>query len=147
MKAGIKGFVALGWTIAFLVTLLLSACARDERKKVMDAQAVEATLNLTAIRTCQAAHKALKGVYIECRPSPLGGGTDAAPDAWEDAGGFGDIGFSPGPVRFQYAVIVGDDGASYTATALGDLDENGVQVTYTVTNTNSRPTKKPKDEH
>ncbi len=118
------------------------------RKAQFKAMATEATTNLAVIRTCQKAYKAANGMYLECAPSPPGGGTDASPDAWSDAGGFGDINFAPsGIVRFQYAVEVNDGGKSFTATATGDLDENGVNVTYTVSNAQSAAIKSPADEY
>ena len=49
--------------------------------------------------------------------------------------------------RFQYAVEVSDGGKFFTATATGDLDENGVNVMYTVSNAQPAAIKSPADEY
>lgn len=65
-----------------------------------------------------------------------------------DAGGFEAINFSPGgTVRHQYAVTVSDDGRSYTITATGDLNENGVKAVHTLTSGNTKPRKVPANEY
>jgi hypothetical protein len=93
----------------------------------------EAGGNLSAIRTAQESYRATNGVYVECKPSPPDGGTDGAPDTWVDAGGFTEIGFEPdGMVRFQYEVTISDDGQSFKATVIGDLDEDGKVAIYSV---------------
>ena len=103
---------------------------------------------LMGIRTLQTAYKIENGSYLNCWPSPPNGGTDAIPDVWVDAGGFGDIGFvADGRVRYQYAVTVSPDGRSYEITATGDLDKNGAAVTYTVTSSNPRQKKVPANEY
>lgn len=93
----------------------------------------EATANLGAIRTCQESYFDYKGVYVECSPSPPGGGDDSVPDPWVDAGGFGEIGFeTDGPVRYRYEVRVSDDGKSFVAIAVGDSDGDGFTFAYVV---------------
>lgn len=115
---------------------------------MLKAAKVEVANMLMGIRTSQMAYKIEHGVYRECYPSPPGGGTDAVSDAWIDAGGFEDIGFSPGgTVRYQYSVTVSDDGKSYEAIAVGDLDRNGVRVRHTVTNSSRKPKKEPANEY
>ena len=111
----------------------------------------EALSNLVGIRTGQEAHRVEYDVYLECKPSPPGGGNDSTVDPWVDAGGFRGIGFEPnGSVRYQYAVTVSEDGKSFTATAVSDLDDNGIKATYTISNTSPdypNPTKTPEDEY
>lgn len=87
-------------------------------------------------------------LYVECQSSPPTGGADDKPDEWTDAGGFQDIGFEPNtPVRYQYAVAVGSSGDTFEATAIGDMDGNGVMVTYTITDGSPDPVKHPGDEY
>ena len=111
----------------------------------------EALMNLLAIRICQESHRAEYDVYLECKPSPPGGGNDSILDPWVDAGGFEKVGLEPADrVRYQYAVTVSEDGKSFMATAVSDLDDNGVRATYTLCNTSPDypdPTKDPEDEY
>ena len=139
-----------------LVVVLLAGCSKPEKKApksqielaVLKAASAETSSMLIGIRTLQTAYKIENGVYMECWPSPPGGGTDNIPDVWVDAGGFGDIGFSPeNRVRYQYAVTVSPDGQSCEITATGDLDQNGVKVVYTVTSSNPRQKKEPANEY
>jgi hypothetical protein len=128
-------------------------------KKAMIAKEEEALTNLAAIRDALEAYKAKqeakqakvkvkKNLYVECKPSPPNGGADATPDEWSDAGGFTTIEFQPsGPVLYQYAVKINKTGTAYTATATGDLDEDGIQVTFTVTNESPDPVKSSEDEY
>jgi murein DD-endopeptidase MepM/ murein hydrolase activator NlpD len=119
-----------------------------ETDSILAAMAQEELYLLSAIRTCQESYRAENDVYLECKSSPPGGGTDAKADPWADAGGFSAIGFWPDrPVLYQYAVTVSDDGNSFTATALGDLNENGTRVTYTITNDKPKPIKIPMNEY
>ena len=139
-----------------LVAVLLAGCSKPEKKAsksqieltVLKAASAEASSMLMGIRTLQTAYKIETGVYKDCWPSPPDGGTDYFPDAWVDAGGFGDIGFrAENRVRYQYAVIVSPDGESCEITATGDLDQNGVKVVYTVTSSNPRQRKEPANEY
>ncbi len=102
--------------------------SNQEIKAIM----TEALDNLSAIRTCQVAYKMEKGMYLECKPCPPNSGNDATPDLWTTpAPGFDETGFEPsGNVRYQYAVTVSADSKSFIATATGDVDENGIKVTY-----------------
>ncbi len=111
----------------------------------------EALSNLMGIRGCQEAYRAENGVYIACKSSPPDGGKGSVLVPFADAGGFSATGFMPmGKVRYQYTVTVSEDGRAYTATAVGDLDDDGVKATYTLSTTNSEfpnPVKEPRDEH
>jgi len=142
--------------ILCLLVVLLADCSKpdEEAKKlpmqtaILKAATAEVSAMLLGIRTCQTAYMAENGVYLKCYPSPPDGGTDAVADEWADSGGFGAIGFNPGSaVRHQYAVTVSDDGNSYTITATGDLDENGIAAVHTVTSGNTKPRKAPANEY
>lgn len=91
--------------------------------------------NLNAIRTVEEAYYAEEGVYLPCKPTPPDGGTDGWPDPWGPSD-FIKLGFEPASefVLYKYEVKVSEDRQSFTATAVGDLDENGIQVVYTITN-------------
>ena len=144
------------YVVICLVAVLLAGCSKAEKKAsksqielaVLKAASAEVSSMLMGIRTLQMAYKVENNMYMECWPSPPGGGTDDIPDVWVDAGGFGDIGFRPeGRVRHQYAVIVSPDGKSYEITATGDLDKNGVKVVYTVTSSSPRQKREPANEY
>ena len=108
----------------------------------------EAEAMLLRIRTRQIVYKAENGVFLECRPSPPFGGTDAIPDIWVDAGGFEEIFFRPGgTVSHQYSVTVSEGGQSCKLTAVSDLDKNGIQAVYTMTDSDTKPVKTPEDEY
>jgi len=110
--------------------------------------AAEAVNNLGAIRAAQETYYAENGAYCECKPSPPGVEIGRRRHTWVDAGGFTRVGFVPdGLVVYQYAVKVSDDGQSYIATAVGDIDGDGIRVTYTVTNNNPKAVKEPPDEY
>ena len=146
----------LPFYVVICLVVLLAGCpetaknpSRSQLKRaVLKATSAEVSSMLMGIRTLQTAYKIENGVYMECWPSPPGGGTDAVPDVWVDAGGFEDIGFRPtGSVRYQYAVTVSADGESYEITATGDLDKNGVKAVHTVTSSNPRQRKEPAGEY
>lgn len=136
-----------------------SATSVTDKIAALKAEAIaakekEATDNLAAIQTAlenykekqKAAKK--KALYIAAKPSPASGGTDATPDEWKDEGGFTDLGFAPaGPVLYQYAVTVDRSGTKYTATATGDIDENGTKVVFKITSENPTPVISPEGEH
>lgn len=144
-------------TICLMIALFVT-CSKTEKKKeeqkseievaLLEAAAIEASSMLRLIRNCQTVYQAENDVYLECAPSPPDGGTDAVSDKWVDAGGFEEINFRPeGRVLYQYAVTVSEDGKKYTAMAMGDVDENGVKVKYTATNSSPAPKRKPAKEY
>jgi len=139
-----------------LAAVMLVSCSKSDKKErkfhiettILQAATAELSSMLRFIRMSQTTYKVETGKYMECMPSPPDGGTDAAPDVWVDAGGFGDMGFRPdGLVRYQYAVTVSEDGKSYKITATGDLDANGTKVVHTTTDNNPMVTREPPDEY
>ena len=110
------------------------------------AKVSEAYVNIAKIRAAEEVYRAENDVYISCAASPPNGGTDSEPDPWVDvSGGFATIGFEPsGPVRYQYEVTA--TGITYIATATGDIDENDIQVTLTVTENRTKIVKMPEGE-
>ncbi|MBD3184196.1 prepilin-type N-terminal cleavage/methylation domain-containing protein [Candidatus Poribacteria bacterium] len=145
------GFSLVELMIVVAIMAILAAIAIPSYLRFqLKARESEARINLAAIRTAEEAFKAEQDTYQVCAASPAAGGTDATPDDWADAGGFDTIGFEPdGQVRYQYAVAAGGDGitTSYTATATGDVDENGTAAVYTVTESVAKATKAPADEY
>ncbi len=106
----------------------------------------EAKENLALISAALETYKGTSGKYISCKASPAEGGTGATPVAWMDAGGFTDIGFTPSAdVRYKYEVAAAKNGKSYKAMATGDLDGDGVPVTFTISNDKPEPVRSPED--
>jgi len=120
--------------IVVIISVLFAISVNIYLRFRFKASVVEATKALEAIRTLEEVYRAEHDTYIACQPSPPNGGTDAQPDEWQDAGtGFTKLGFvSAGPVRYQYAVS-GVTTKTYIATAMGDIDEDGEIVVYTIT--------------
>ncbi len=129
-----KGFSLTNIVIIISILTILAAIAIPSfMRSHSGCRTSEASGNLSAIRTAQESYHAENGVYVECKPSPPDGGISSTPARWIDAGGFTETGFEPdGDVRYQYEVTVSNDGQSFTATAKGDLDDDGEQAIYTV---------------
>ncbi|MDP3215889.1 MAG: hypothetical protein Q8S73_17415 [Deltaproteobacteria bacterium] len=63
--------------------------------------------------------------------APTAGGYPAAPSAWARDPAWRALGFViSGPHRYQYRVEATDPGRGYTATAIGDLDGDGIFSTF-----------------
>jgi len=128
-----KGISLINIMIIISILVILTAIAIPGFMRSHHHCYSEATGNLSAIRTAQESYYADNGVYLECRPSPPEGGISSTPAEWIDAGGFTAVGFGPdGNVRYQYEVPVSNDGQFFTATAKGDLDDDGEQAIYTL---------------
>jgi hypothetical protein len=103
----------------------------------MKSKTSEATANLGAIRTCEESYKAENDTYIDQGPAPAAAGLDSQTHVWTaGAGGdletFQDIGYAPdGPTRYQYQVS-GSGVTTFVATAVGNLDDDAGQCTFTV---------------
>ena len=104
----------------------------------------EAFKNLAAIRVCLEAYFAENDTYLACptNPSKWAAGKGAStPIPWDEGTAFDKIGFRPkGNVRYQYSVATGASGiaTSYSATATGDLDEDGEVWVLTITSPSKR---------
>ena len=129
-----RGFTLIEMMIVVAIIALLATIAIPNYVNFqLRAKTAEAKANLGAIRTCQEAYRAERGVYLACPANPavvpLGvkADWDNTVDEWNS------IGFEPrGQVRYQYQVTVGAGGTTFQAIARGDLDGNGVQSTYTL---------------
>ena len=122
--------------IAILATIAINNFYAFSRRS----KTSEVFTNLGTIRTGQEAYRAEYGLYVAAGAWPA-----ATPPAsgmlWEtvavpEATGFKSIAFSvDGVVRYSYQVAVAvATPYYYTATANGDLDANGIDAVYIVSN-------------
>lgn len=145
-----KGFSLVELMIVVAIIAILAAIAIPSFLRfAMRSKTAEATSNLAGIRTGEEAYRAEHDVYLDAGLWPLAQ-PPAAGVLWEavpntEGSGFSTIGFAAdGVVRYQYlvevlpAVVVGSPPAGgtpyYTATATGDLDDDGDIATYIVSN-------------
>ena len=133
-----KGFSLVELMIVVAIIAILAAIAIPAFMRfAMKSKTSEATGNLSAIRTAEESYKAENDVYYNCLQSPAAL-TGSTPQAWVEAGlpsvnQFADIGFEPdGWVRYQYQVINASP-VSFAAEAAGDLDDDALAATFTIT--------------
>ena len=139
-----KGFSLVELMIVVAIIAILAAIAIPSFLRfAMRSKTAEATSNLAGIRTAEEGYWAENDVYLAC-PTTTAGTTypDATPDAGGEmwvataAGNFTPLGFqADGVVRYAYEVVinVADAVPFFTATADGDLDDEGGDATYMVT--------------
>ena len=136
IKSKSKGFSLIELMIVVAIIAILAAIAIPNFMKFsMKAKTSEATTNLAAIRTSQESYRSENDVYLPC--GPCGDGDDATPDVFlADPAGFDMVGFAPdGKVRYQYTVdevpaVAGATPPHFMASALGDLDEDGLSCVF-----------------
>jgi len=134
-----RGFSLIELMIVVAIMAILAAIAIPAFMRfAMKSKAAEAVSNLSAIVAAQETYKVENSVYSACPDTPIGwikgpGASDAVP--WPSGTNFDGVD-SAGVVRYQYAVTVGTTNGEpwFTATAKGDLDENGEISLYTVSN-------------
>lgn len=130
-----KGFSLIELMIVVAIIAILAAIAIPSFLRFqMKSKTSEATANLGAIRTCEESYKAENDTYFDQGPAPALAGLDSQTHLWTAADllTFEDIGYAPdGPTRYQYAVT-GSDVVTFVATAVGDLDDDLAQCTFTV---------------
>ena len=136
------GFSLVELMIVVAIMAILAAIAIPSFMRfAMRAKTAEATTNLAAIRTCQETYRSENDTYLVCAANPAAwaaGAGASTPIAWDAATAFETVGFEPdGNVRYQYAVAAAGAGiaTNYSATASGDLDEDGAAATFTVDTT------------
>ena len=137
------GFSLIELMIVVAIIAILAAIAIPNFLKFsMKAKTAEATQNLAAMRTSQESYRSEEDTYWTCAANPAAwaaGAGASTPIAWDAGVATWDaIGFSPdGNVRYQYACTGGDALAAanvFTATATGDLDEDGASCIYKISN-------------
>ncbi len=122
-----------------IVAILASIAMPKYQLFQAKAKTAEATNNLAAIRALEETYRAEYDAYLSCASTPTAVPVGVTA-AWTGGGAsdFRKLGFLPdGEVRYQYKVTT--SGFNYTATAVGDVDADGVQATYTLTNAIPRP--------
>ncbi len=141
--------------VVAIITILAAIAITKLQHFYLTSKMSEATRNLATVRTAQLAYKAENDVFMECGPSPPDpAGTDGRTYTWVETpngsgeNGFKEIGFEPdGVVRYQYEVSVAKD--QFMATAIADLDDDGVPCTFTLDNKAlgySKPVRDPAGE-
>jgi type IV pilus assembly protein PilA len=123
--------------VVAIISVLATIAIPNFMKFSMKAKTSEASGNLNAIRMAQDSYRSENDVYLDCTAGPAAGGTDCTPDAWDSPAGFVAIGYEPdGSVRYQYDVDVTAGGAGvpphFMASALGDLDEDGLSCVFAI---------------
>jgi len=150
-----RGFSLVELMIVVAIIAILAAIAIPAFMRfAMKSKTSEATGNLSAIRTCQEAHRAENDVYLICIENPVTTGTDptSSPRQWDTtlaAVDFDLTGFAPdGDVRYSYQVGVPSANV-FVAIAKGDLDDDDQDATFTLTkgaNDYPKPTQAPPGE-
>ena len=140
------GFTLVELMIVVAVIAVLSAIAINNFYAISRRSKIsEVFTNLGIIRTGQESYRAEHAVYIAAGAWPAA--TPAASgELWEDPAvptventNFKLIGFAvDGVVRYRYTVTIVDPGAGtppyYSAIANGDLDDDGLDAEYRVSN-------------
>ena len=136
-----KGFSLVELMIVVAIIAILAAIAIPSFMRfALRSKTSEATSNLAGIRTGEEAYRAENDVYLAsgnypAAVPPAGGTMWNAEDAAADE--FTAIGFSAdGVVRYQYAAVINASNAVpfFTLTATGDLDDDGENAVYIVSN-------------
>ncbi|WP_425248206.1 type IV pilin protein [Desulfospira joergensenii] len=138
LKKDQKGFTLIELMIVVAIIGILAAIAIPNFLQYqLKSKTAEAKTNLGAIKTSQEAYRAEQDAYLPCAANPAAAIT-AGKRTWDAGGGFATIGFAPaGDVYYQYAVAVTAPAAAtpptFSATATGDLDADGTNAVFTMT--------------
>ena len=136
-----KGFTLIELMIVVAIIGVLAAIAIPQYNNFrLKAKTAEAKSNLGAIRLGEEAYFTEKEEYVSCAATPTAEGFPGKNAInWSDGdNNFVKIGFSAkGQVYYQYAVDAADDGASFEASATGNLDGDDEQAVFKITDNGS----------
>lgn len=119
--------------IGILAAVAIPQFANYQRKS----KTSEARINLAAISTSQIAYEAEHDQYVDCEASPSATVIGSKKQTWTGGDGWDDIGWAPKDAKVYYSyLVVADEAAApitFEATATGDIDGDGKDAKYTVT--------------
>lgn len=132
-----KGFtlIELMITVAIIGILVAVAIPSFARYK-LKSRTAEASVNLEAIATIEIAYHAEYNQFVVCAESPPEADIGILKTPWTNSTGFTLIGFSPkdNSVHYSYEVTSTDTAVNFTAEAEGDLDGDGNNAVFLITN-------------
>ncbi len=128
-----KGFTLIELMIVVAIIGILAAIAIPNFLNYqLKSKTAEAKTNLGGVKTALESYRAEYDTYRNCVANPATVPA-AIKAAWSTgASGWSDIGFAPaGSVYYQYSVVGGI--SNFSATATGDLDGNGNNASFLLT--------------
>lgn len=128
-----KGFTLIELMIVVAIIGILAAIAIPNFLNYqLKSKTAEAKTNLGGVKTALESYRAENDTYLTCVANPATVPA-ATKSAWATgATGWSDIGFAPaGSVYYQYSVSGGI--SNFSATATGDLDGNGSNASFLLT--------------
>ncbi|MDO9019601.1 MAG: hypothetical protein Q7V43_21930 [Myxococcales bacterium] len=135
----IGSLFGLHWIVLALAAASIAAVVPDLYRRHLASEA-EANLQRifdAEIRYFNWSFETNVAQFVSARPTPsaapTAGGYPAATSTWMRDPGWRALGFTiSGPHRYQYRVETTDPMRGFTATAIGDLDGDGVLATFSL---------------